>query len=162
MSSIALTYDSRQDRLLLKTGLDIANPVWWITRRETKKLLKRIYAATNAQYETTKLLEQFNPPNNSNDKTTEDATSEPKNFSQFHQEQTGEEQPTIAQSRQVSEQPDQFPLAVSTTIDLNDKQGIKLVILDVNNKGICDEFTQQGLFRFSNMLTLVAEKAFWI
>ncbi|MCK5881607.1 MAG: hypothetical protein KAG18_06995, partial [Sinobacterium sp.] len=59
MSGIQLTYDSRQDRILLFSGIDTAMPNWWMTRREVRKLLKSISVVTTSQYETEKMIEQF-------------------------------------------------------------------------------------------------------
>ncbi len=164
MSSIAITYDSRQDRLLLKTGLSLEKPTWWITRRETKKLINHIFAATKAQYETEKLLEQLST-NKETKSTTEQADSAPpvdNGYAEFHQAHNGNSSPEVSESKKVNEQPEQFPLAVNIKIDLNSQQGIKLVLLDSHHKGICIELTQEGLYRFSNMLTLVSQKATWI
>ncbi|MGB0938019.1 MAG: hypothetical protein ACPGTQ_11225 [Colwellia sp.] len=164
MSSIAITYDSRQDRLLLKTGLSIEKPTWWITRRQTKKLISHIFAATKAQYETQKLLEQLSSSKETKPTTEEQGSAEfsDKGYEEFHQAHNGNSSPEVSQSKKVNEQPEQFPLVANITIDLNSQQGIKLVLLDGKNKGICIELTQEGLYRFSNMLTLVSQKAAWI
>ncbi len=162
MSGIQLTYDSRQDRILLLSGMDIAMPDWWLTRREVKKGLKSITSVTTSQYETEKMLEQFTSTMQSAARTEAASSDKTKTYREFHQEHAGQGQPTVSQSRQVEPTPGQYPLAVKATIDITDQQGIKLFLLSNQNRGVCLEFTQEGLYRFNNMLFTVAQKAQWL
>lgn len=166
MSGIQLTYDSRQDRILLCSGMEIAMPTWWMTRRETRKLLKSISAVTTSQYEIEKMIEQFS----ASAKVGEDAitshisdkSAKSQSYRDFHQSHAGGGAPEVNLSTDVETTPEQYPLAVKINMDLSDHQGIKLFLLNELRRGICLEFSQEGLYKFNNMLFTVSQRAQWI
>jgi len=166
MTGIQLTYDSRQDRLLLQTGMDVAMPNWWLTRREVRQLLKAISRVTTAQYETEKLLGQL--AQNSKPSQAKsglaigtETSSSAQTYREFHKKHSGDTLAEMARMPDVEGQPEQYPLAWKINIDLSDEQGIKLFLLNAHERGACLEFTQEGLYRFNNMLFTVAQKAQW-
>ncbi len=162
MSGIQLTYDSRQDRILLLSGMEITVPDWWLTRREVKKVLKSISTVTMSQYETEKMLQQFSFAAQAAKQGASEFIDKAKSYRDFHREHSGTVPPIMNSLSQVEARPDQYPLVSSAQIDLTDQQGVKLLLLGEQQRGVCLEFNQEGLFRFNNMLFTVARKAHWI
>lgn len=162
MSGIELTYDSRQDRLLLRTGMGIAMPEWWLTRRMVFKLLNLVDSVTVSQYETEKMLDQLTAGEHLSNNQDTNGDKENKTLKAFQEEQAGENQSKVTQSKHVGSQSLQFPLAVRIHVDITDQQGIRLILLDELNQGACLEFTHEGLYRFNNMLLAVMKKARWV
>ena len=161
MSGIQLTYDFKQDRLLLRSGIDVDMPDWWVTRREVCKLLNFLGAVTVSQYETEKMMGQFTGTQESSVDTVQKSEN-PTSYNEFHQAQAGKNMSRFSQSLSSDIQASQFPLAIKITVDMNKCQGIKLVLLNEDNKGACLEFSQEGLYRFNDMLRAVSKKAKWI
>ena len=160
MKGIQFTYDSRQDRILLQSGMDIAMPDWWLTRREVKRLLKAISAVTTSQYEVDKVLNTLQLDATGGDASVQATVAS--SYRDFHRSQVGNTKTEVNQSSWVNDSPAYYPLAAYTKIDLNADQGIKLFVLDEDQQGVCLEFTQPGLYRLNNMLFTVAQKAQWI
>ena len=165
MSGIQLVYDSRQDRILLRSGMEVAMPNWWFTRREVRKMLKTISTVTTAQYEAEKALEKIAQDNKSpavDNKRKYNNNLLEKSYRDFHQSLSGDAKPSIVKSNTVEVAASDIPLSAQVKIELNDKQGIRLFVLSESQRGLCLEFSRQGLFRFNNMLFTVAQKAQWI
>jgi hypothetical protein len=158
VTGIQLTYDFKQDRLLLRSGIDIDMPDWWVTRREVCKLLGVMGAVTTSQYETEKMLDQFS----SKPQATGEKDGGGGTYNEFHQAQAGESKSKYSQSPESEIKPSQYPLAITINVDMNKSQGIKLTLLNEFNKGACLEFSQEGLYRFNDMLRMVSKKARWI
>ena len=168
MSDIQLTFDSRQDRVLFCSGKNVAMPNWWMTRREVRRLLKSISTVTMSQYETEKMIEKFSAKSCTEQAVKAKAKAESRqktcfnSYREFHQAHAGSTLTKVSQSTEVELSPENFPLACRTHIDLSHQQGIKLFIMSEYNRGVCLEFSQEGLYRFNNMLFTVAQKAQWI
>ncbi len=166
MSSIQLTYDSRQDRILLCSGMDITLPNWWMTRSEVRNLLKLISTVTTSQYQTEKIIEKCSKSSKVAGNVTMAAVkgrpAKRKTYREFHQSHAGDNTADLNDFMKVESYPEHYPLAVKMSIDLSDNQGLKLFLSSESQCHACLELSQEDLYTFNNSLFTVSQSIKWI
>lgn len=161
MGGLELTYDSREDRVLLKTGLDINHPDWWLTRRTALALSTQLSTSAHAQFETEKLIERLTQSSGGKEEAHNQNDKQDQNYDQFEMEKTGDAETHISRSNQLINDSDRFPLVVQHQVDIGENSSIKVTLICADGTGTAMELPQSGAIRFKQMLIQLIGKAGW-
>lgn len=156
---IQLQYDSREDRVLLKSNMDIALPDWWITRRAFLALLRELGHIHEAQEQVQQLMNQLTEESKATANAGSGSPSEGAGSNEGDNE-SPKSSPKVTRSPLV-EHVQQYPLMVRHMVELDDHGNTQVFLLNGQNQGICLNFPPEGLERFKGMLIQLVEKVDW-
>ncbi len=155
MSALEITYDSRQDRVLLKTGLDVTQPDWWITRRIAKSILVQLGASVQAQIETQQLIERLTHADDSQDVGVSEAVND------AEKRAVENSQTRLSRNNECISQVDTYPLAIKHVLEVQSSEMTRLSLIQENGTGIAMDLPQAGVIRIKQMFMQLFEQAHW-
>lgn len=161
MSGMQLTYDTRQDRVLLTADMGLELPSWWLTRRMLARLMADIQGTLKAKYETDNVLRRLNETVSKDSVSEQPNEAEGADFDSYHEDKRGDSNMSVQASAQGVENVVEFPLASAFKIEFIGDHAARVMLFDVTGRGISLDFHEQGLHRFCDMLMSVAKRSDW-
>jgi len=166
MAAMQLTYDAVEDRVLLRSNQRVSYPSWWISRRNMKRLVQSLNSAVAAHYETEKILKKVSEAktsetSNGDGRTVSGEAEGEQGLDAYRREKLEVCNASIEKSGDAVTSAQRYPYARVIRLDLVENNRVALVFADGREKGLKIEFSEDGIYSFSNMCTQIMQQCKW-
>ena len=164
MTTMQLTYDAVEDRILLLSHQEVSYPSWWISRKKTLWLIQSLNSAVAAHYETEKILQKVSEAQTSettNRNGSPDTQSTEQSLHQYRQAHLEGKSTSVEKHTEHFSDAQLYPYARVIKLDLLANNELALVLSDGDQKGMKLQFHEQGVHQFSRMCCEVVQQCAW-